>query len=188
MPRGGQQHVSWGDLQVHHVARVTNVLDEHETMCPSDKITGNTKLHRLARSDDCLTANRMIDETQNVRRLVEAKNISGSTPLHVAAYYGSRDMIHLLMENGAKPLNKNKHGWHACHYASRWSQPLDVRLAVGLKPCSPSTNSSRFTFRKIREMRKVQPEETVEKRKKLLASDSGISVCGSMDSLKIQTV
>ena len=39
---------------------------------------------------------------------VEAKNISGSTPLHVAAYYGSRDMIHLLMENGAKPLNKNK--------------------------------------------------------------------------------
>ena len=57
MPRGGQQHVSWGDLQVHHVARVTNVLDEHETMCPSDKITGNTKLHRLGNSQIWILSN-----------------------------------------------------------------------------------------------------------------------------------
>ena len=76
-------------------------------------------------------------------------------------------------------------GWNPRHYASRWSQPLDLRLAVGLKPCSPSMNSSKFTFKRIREMRKCQPDESVDKRKKLLASDSGISICGSIDSLKI---
>ena len=46
-------------------------------------------------------------------------------------------------------------------------------------------NSSKFTFKRIREMRKGQPDESVDKRKKLLASDSGISICGSIDSLKI---
>ena len=39
---------------------------------------------------------------------VETKNSSGSTPLHVASYYGSRDMINLLLEQGAEQTNKNK--------------------------------------------------------------------------------
>ena len=130
--------------------------------------------------------------------------MSGSTPLHVAAYHGSREMINLLLETApsAGQMNKNKvgvkkvsesnlkevlfqFGWNPRHYASRWSQPLDLRLAVGLKPCAPSMNSSKFSFKRIREMRKCQPDESADKRKKLLASDSGISICGSIDSLKI---
>ena len=39
---------------------------------------------------------------------VETKNSSGSTPLHVASYYGSRDMINLLLDRGADQTHKNK--------------------------------------------------------------------------------
>lgn len=35
------------------------------------------------------------------------RNSSGSTPLHVAAYYGSRDMINLLLECGAAQTERN---------------------------------------------------------------------------------
>ena len=45
---------------------------------------------------------------------VDTQNRTGSTPLHVAAYYGSREMINLLMECGAQSggasLAKNKVG------------------------------------------------------------------------------
>ena len=36
--------------------------------------------------------------------------MSGSTPLHVAAYHGSREMINLLLETApsAGQMNKNK--------------------------------------------------------------------------------
>ena len=111
-------------------------------------------------------------------------------------------MINLLLDQGGEPLESNKvdliksenifcylflsqHGWTPHHYATRWSQPLNVKLSVGIKPCSPVSNSSKFSFKKIKDMRKVTTkEDTLEKRKRELASDSGISVCGSLDSLK----
>jgi len=145
-----QHHVSWAPM-------VTSPSPGHGglqgLMGDGDTLSESSKLHRLAKSDNCLLGARTFldgKDDLNVKRMVESKNLTGSTPLHVAAYYGSREMINLLMDNGAKPLNKNKYGWHACHYGSRWTQPLDMRLSVGLKPCSPTVNSARFTFRKIR--------------------------------------
>merc|ERR1712012_51536 len=175
-------HVRWGGMQVHH-------LDNHDesTLLTGDKLSANTKLHRLARSDDCLAARRIINNLDKitVKKLVESKNLSGSTPLHVAAYFGSKEMINLLLDQGGEPPESNKHGWTPHHYAARWSQPLNVKLAVGIKPCSPVSNSSKFSFKKIKDMRKVTTkEDTLEKRKRELASDSGLSVCGSLDSLK----
>ena len=39
---------------------------------------------------------------------METKNSVGSTPLHVAAYYGSRDMVNILLHSGARQNGKNK--------------------------------------------------------------------------------
>jgi len=91
-------------------------------------------------------------------------------------------MVHLLVDHGAKPFYKNKEGWHAGHYACRWSQPLDLRLSIGLKPSTPTMNSFKFSYKRIRDMRKCS-EDTPEMRKQRLKSDSGISVCGSRESL-----
>jgi len=113
---------------------------------------------------------------------VQNKNSQGSTPLHVASYFGQKGMVNLLLENGAKPYNKNKEGWHAGNYACRWNQPLNMRLSVGLKPGTPSLNSFKFSYKRIRDMRKCS-EDTPEMRKQRLKSDSGISVCGSRESL-----
>merc|ERR1711974_331110 len=59
--------------------------------------------------------------------VVQAKNSTGSTALHVAAYYGQPQLVELLLEAGANPWHKNRQGWHAGHYATRWSQPKDIR-------------------------------------------------------------
>ena len=39
---------------------------------------------------------------------VETTNSSGSTPLHVAAYYGSGNMLNLLLHCGADQTQRNK--------------------------------------------------------------------------------
>ena len=92
-----------------------------------------TVFSRLAKSDDCLAAKKLLTNRTGgeLRKLViifdnfpaltrgdlitfqvESKNMSGSTPLHVAAYHGSREMINLLLESGPSPgqMNKNKVG------------------------------------------------------------------------------
>ena len=49
---------------------------------------------------------------------------AGSTPLHVATFYGHAGTVEVLQAFGADSLYKNQHGWTAGHYAGRWSQPL----------------------------------------------------------------
>ena len=39
---------------------------------------------------------------------MQTRNSTGSTPLHVAAYYGSREMINMLLECGAGQTERNK--------------------------------------------------------------------------------
>ena len=100
---------------------------------------------------------------------VETTNSSGSTPLHVAAYYGSGNMLNLLLHCGADQTHRNKvrqtrdtwHvtresyiciqlGWGPSHYAHRWAQPTNIKISLGLKPRPPALNSSAFTFRRIK--------------------------------------
>ena len=47
-------------------------------------------------------------QTVDLMLQVETTNSSGSTPLHVAAYYGSGDMLNLLLHCGADQTHRNK--------------------------------------------------------------------------------
>ena len=60
-------HVRWGGEQVHHLSDHDGSLNGQ-----ADKLTAESKLHRLARSDDCLAARKMLKglEGQLVRKLV----------------------------------------------------------------------------------------------------------------------
>jgi len=143
---------------------------------------GNTALHRAAKDGHVNMAEALLAQTHvaNVSP-VHVRNNKGSTPLHVAAYYGKEDMVGILVEGGAKEFQKNKAGWHAGHYANRWSQPLNKRLTVGCKPGNPANTSHRFCFKPVRDL--YDPAKTKEKRISDLKSDSGISIWNSKEYL-----
>merc|ERR1719483_1898300 len=107
---------------IHHLANIPDIDDDDRYQF-YEKTTGNSKLHRLAKAGDCASVKKYLSnrDPEEIWNLVQNKNSQGSTPLHVASYYGQKGMVNLLLENGAKPYNKNKEGWHAGNYACRWN-------------------------------------------------------------------
>ena len=53
-----RHHISWGGLHVQHLDQDYSEVDQAR-LC--DRYTGNTKLHRFAKSDDCLHARKILD-------------------------------------------------------------------------------------------------------------------------------
>jgi len=157
------------------------VMEEEEDSSPGNN---NSQLHNLARVGDVGGVRHLLKDLtkQDQWQIIQARNSTGSTALHVAAYYGQPELVELLLEAGANPWHKNRHGWHAGHYATRWSQPRNIRLSLGLRPGAPASASAAFSFSHIRE-RKKATMETAETRKARLQCDSGISVLGSEESL-----
>ena len=86
-------------------------------------------MFRLARSDDCLSARSLLSEPSKASVMVQllflylemlidcilwgtvqmsTRNLTGSGPLHVAAYYGNKNMVSLLASTDDIILSKNK--------------------------------------------------------------------------------
>lgn len=59
---------------------------------------------------------------------IDAQSPNGSTPLMMAAMYGSTDSIRLLLTEGADPTMKNEQGLTAANFAQRASRPEAVEL------------------------------------------------------------
>jgi len=118
-------------------------------------------IHELARtgSKPALESYLSSFNLKEQQHQIEAKNLLGSTPLQVAAYYGNVSTLTTLQNVGASRDTSNVLGWSARHYASRWSQPLDVQMNVGLKPRNAASNSKMFAFGKIRSLRDRRQEE-----------------------------
>lgn len=146
----------------------------------------DTVLHRMAKVGDTEGVKRLLAglQGQGAWQALQARNGQGSTALHVAAYYGREELVAVLLESGANPWHRNRHGWHAGHYASRWSQPRDIRLKIGLRPLPAASNSASFSYSRIRSrgVSSLQAD-TVLERKARLQCDSGISVLGSEESI-----
>jgi len=168
------------------LAGVPEVLEEDDNRHFYENTTGNSYLHRLVKSGDVGSVKRFLSSAskEEVISAVTSRNSQGSTPLHLASYYGRRDMVDLLVNQGAKPAFRNKEGWHAGHYACRWSQPTDLRLSLALRPASAASSSSQFAYRRIRDRMKRCSSESQAERKERLKSDSGIFLhSGSNESL-----
>ena len=52
---------------------------------------------------------------------IDAESPNGTTPLMMAAYYGTPQAVKLLLEEGADPLLKNKLGLSAMDFAMQTS-------------------------------------------------------------------
>jgi len=144
-----------------------------------------SNLHRLARDGSALNLENYISslDLQIIPDHVEEKNKTGSTPLHVATYFGNGEAASVLQRYGANRFYKNKLGWNAGHYAGRWSQPLDERLPVALQPVKPARNSQTFSFKKIRDRMKKGAPPTRSTRSLLDGERAGGDVMGSQSTV-----
>ena len=76
---------------------------------------------------------------------------TGSSMLHIAAYYGNLTLMEdLLSRCDLNPLETNRDKWSSFHYLSRFHQPLNQKLNIGLKvrdTKSEGGHSARFKFK-----------------------------------------
>jgi hypothetical protein len=68
---------------------------------------------------------------------VDAESPNGTTPLMMAAQYGTGDAVRLLLEAGAQALQANKQGLSALDFAQRASRPDAIKLLTPV----PATKS-----------------------------------------------
>jgi hypothetical protein len=76
---------------------------------------GRTQLHFCARNGLTTRVKRLLS-IRNIN--VNVKDVSGSTPLHLAAYNGRIEIARLLLQNGAELNAKNNYGSTPLHCAA----------------------------------------------------------------------
>ena len=64
------------------------------------------------------------------------KDDSGRTPLHYAAWYGSAEMVQVLLTAGPDVRAKANNGWAPLHYAARYgtAETVEALLSAGARP------------------------------------------------------
>ncbi len=62
---------------------------------------------------------------------IDAQSPNGTTPLMMAAMYGTTEAVKLLLDEGADPLMKNEQGMTAADFGQRGKRPDAVELVTG---------------------------------------------------------
>lgn len=88
---------------------------------------GWTPLHYAA-SKNQPGQERMVALLLEHHAYIDAASPNGTTPLMMAAQYGSMAVLHLLLDEGADPLLKNQLGLRAVDFAGRAERPEGVAL------------------------------------------------------------
>jgi uncharacterized protein len=88
--------------------------------------TGWTPLHYAASSGQVT----MIGQLLENNAYIDAESPNGTTPLMMAAMYGSTAAVKLLLDEGADPQLKNQQGLSALDFAQRGKRP-DAAAAIG---------------------------------------------------------
>ena len=70
---------------------------------------------------------------------IDAASPNGTTPLMMAAHYGSTEALQLLLDEGADPTLKNQLGLTAADFALRVSRTESAeRIAPAIRKCQPN--------------------------------------------------
>jgi len=92
--------------------------------------TGWTPLHYAAShaGDDSVAMVRLLLEHH---AYIDAESPNKTTPLMMAAHYGSPAVVKLLLEEGADPLLKNEQGLNAIDFARRANRQASADIIAG---------------------------------------------------------
>ncbi|MDB5732836.1 MAG: ankyrin repeat-containing protein [Variovorax sp.] len=102
--------------------------------------TGWAPLHYAATSGQ-LDIMRLLLENH---AFIDAQSPNGTTPLMMAAMYGSTAAVKLLLDEGADPLMKNEKGLSAADFAQRANQNEAVALIAGAMRGKQGTNDGKW--------------------------------------------
>lgn len=86
--------------------------------------TGWTPLHYASTHGHLAIMQMLLDE----HAYIDAESPNGTTPLMMAAHYGTTEAVRLLLEAGADPLLKNQLGLTAIDFANRGNRPDAAEL------------------------------------------------------------
>lgn len=118
-------------FSLHHAARRGDVYQlirlTREGRYPERDYEGNTPLHEAAFTDQAEAARFLCYDDY---ALIHARNDLGRTPLHVAARYGSTEVIRILDRAGANPNLRDNNGETALHLAARKGHIRALSLLV----------------------------------------------------------
>lgn len=85
---------------------------------------GWAPLHYAATKGDTVILAMLLEE----HAFIDAQSPNGTTPLMMAAHYGTEAAVHLLLEEGADPLMKNELGLTAIDFARRADRPAIAEM------------------------------------------------------------
>ena len=88
--------------------------------------TGWTPLHYAASSGQLVIISQLLENSA----YIDAESPNGTTPLMMAAMYGTTAAVKLLLDEGADPQLKNQQGLSALDFAQRGKRP-DAAGAIG---------------------------------------------------------
>lgn len=97
--------------------------------------TGWAPLHYAASSGQSVIISILIENSA----YIDAESPNGTTPLMMAAMYGSAASVKLLLQEGADPKLKNQHGLSAVDFAQRGNRPDSVEaIAAAIRGQRPA--------------------------------------------------
>ncbi|CAF1408354.1 unnamed protein product [Didymodactylos carnosus] len=85
---------------------------------PDNKESTIDILYDLCRENQVEKLQNLLTSVDNISILNTIQNLTGSTCLHVACYYGHKELVQVLLDYGALPSTKNRHNLTAYEESS----------------------------------------------------------------------